>query len=185
MTPITAEAIISLHDLIKQDTCTLDETSMPRLQRHIQKLAKAGQTSIAYRGLLEERCLLIESINNEAKTRRSTKSNVLGKGQGKVMSFEDIEEVRRKRAKKYATKSKRKRSRKRKNTVVEADEPDTEAEAEPEAAYTAKEVTTGKKNRSRKRKSAVQDAEPEPEPEVAQTIVATSIPWRAPVAHMY
>jgi hypothetical protein len=51
-TPVTAEAIMSLHNLIKQDTYTLDETSMPRLQRHIQTLAKAGQTSIAYRALL-------------------------------------------------------------------------------------------------------------------------------------
>jgi hypothetical protein len=185
VTPVTAEAIISLHDLIKQDTCTIDETSMPRLQRHIQKLAKAGQTSIAYRALLEERNLLLTNINDEAKTRRSTKSVVLGKGQGKIMSFEDIEEARRKRAEKDATKGKGKRGRKRKSTVVEADEPDTEAEAEPEAAHAAIEVTTGKRKRGRKRQSALQDEpEPEPEPEVAQTIEA-SVLWRAPVAPMY
>ena len=120
-------------------------------------------------------------MNNEAKTRRSTKSVVLGKGKGKVMSYEDIEEARAKRAEKDAMKGKGKRGRKRKNSAIEPDEP----EAEPEAAYAAKEVTTGKKKRGRKRKSAVQDAEPEPEPEVAQTIVAASVPWRAPVAHMY
>jgi hypothetical protein len=117
-------------------------------------------------------------MNNEAKTRRSTKSDVLGKGQGKVMSFEDIEEARRKRAEKDATKGKGKRGRKRKSSAIEPDEP----EAEPEAAYAAKEDTTGKKKRGRKRKSAVQDAEPEPK--VAQTL-ETSVPWRAPVARMY
>ncbi|KAL3421825.1 hypothetical protein PVAG01_05981 [Phlyctema vagabunda] len=189
VTPVTVEAIMSLHDLIKQDTYTLDETSMPRLQRHIQKLAKAGQTSIAYRALLEERNSLLTSINDEAKTSRLTKSVVLGKGQGKVMSFEDIEEARRKRAEKDATKGKGKRGRKRKSTVVEADEPDTEAEVEPEAAPAAKEVTIGKRKRGRKCRSALQDAgepepapepgpapesEPEPELEVAQTLEAVS-----------
>jgi hypothetical protein len=190
VTPVTAEAIMSLHDLIKQDTCTLNETSIPRIQRHIQKLANAGQTSIAYCALLDERNSLLTSMNNEAKTRRSTKSDVLGKGQGKVMSFEDIEEARRKRAEKDATKGEGKRGRKRKSSAIEPGEP----EAEPEAAYAAKEDTRGKKKRGRKRKSAVQDAEPEPapepepepepEPKVAQTLEA-SVPWRAPVARMY
>ncbi|KAH8586632.1 hypothetical protein B0O99DRAFT_701682 [Bisporella sp. PMI_857] len=184
VTPVTAEAIMSLHDLIKQDTYTLDETSMPRLQRHIQKLAKAGQTSIAYRALLEEQNSLVTSINDEAKTRRSTKSVVLGKGQGKVMSYEDIEEARAKRAEKDAMKGKGKRGRKRKSTALEA-----VAEAEPEVAHTGQEVITAKTKRGRKRKNAVQEAEglepePEPEPEVEQTTQA-SVPWRAPVAPMY
>jgi hypothetical protein len=79
VTPVTAEAIMSLHNLIKQDTYTLNETSIPRFQRHIQKLGNAGQTSIAYCALLDERNSLLTSMN-EAKTRRSTKSLVLGKG---------------------------------------------------------------------------------------------------------
>ena len=141
--------------------------------------------------------LLLASINDEAKTRRSTKSVVLGKGQGKVMSFEDIEEAQRKRAEKDATKGRGKRGRKRKGTVVEADEPDTEAEVEPQAAPATKEVTIGKRKRGRKRRRALQDAdklelaselgpapELEPEPEVAQTLEA-SVAWRAPVARMY
>jgi len=188
ITPVTAEAIMSLHYLIKQDTYTLDETSMPRLQRHIQKLAKAGQTSIAYRALLEEQNSLLTSINDKAKTRRSTKSVVLGKGQGKVMSFEDIEEARRKRAEKDASKGKGKRGRKRKSTVIEA-------EAEPEVAHPAKKMMTGKRKRGRKRQSAIRDTdepepapgpapEPDPDPEVAQTLEAL-VAWRAPVARMY
>ncbi|KAF4634577.1 hypothetical protein G7Y89_g3524 [Cudoniella acicularis] len=185
MTPITAEAIMSLYDLIKQDSYTLDETSIPRMQRHIQKLANAGQTSIAYCALLDERNSFLTSMNNEAKNRRSAKSVVLGKGKGKVMSYEDIEEARAKRAEKDAMKGKGKRGRKRKSAALEADEPD--AVTEPEVAHAAKEVITGKRKRGRKRKSAVQETDepqPEPEPEAVQTIVA-SAPWRAPVAHMY
>jgi hypothetical protein len=173
VTPITAKAIMLLHNLIKQDTCTINETSIPRIQRHIQKLANAGQTSIAYCALLNKGNSLLTSINNKAKTRRSTKSVVLRKGKGKVISYENIKEAQAKRAEKDAIKGKGKRGRKRKSTAIEADKP----EAEPEAAYAAKEVTTGKKKRGCKHKSTVQDVEPEPEPEpepeVAQTIVAS------------
>lgn len=42
VTPVTADALMSLHNLIKQDTSTLTETSIPQLQRHVQKLANAG-----------------------------------------------------------------------------------------------------------------------------------------------
>lgn len=100
VTPVTADALMSLHNLIKQDTSTLTESSIPRLQRHVQKLANAGQRSIAYCALLDESFLT--GINNEAKVRRSAKSVVLGKGEGKVMSYEDIEEARAKRAAKDA-----------------------------------------------------------------------------------
>jgi hypothetical protein len=190
---------MSLHNLIKQDTYTMNETSIPRIQRHIQKLANAGQTSIAYCALLDERNSLLTSMNNKAKTRRSTKSIVLGKGKAKVMSYKDIEEARAKRAEKNAMKGKGKRGRKRKSAAIEADEPDTKAEAEPEAAHAEKEFITGKRKRGRKRRSALQDAdepepapepgpapepEPEPEPKVAQTLEA-SVSWRAPVARMY
>jgi hypothetical protein len=37
ITPVLAEALISLHNLIKQDALTLNETSILRLQRHIQE----------------------------------------------------------------------------------------------------------------------------------------------------
>jgi len=61
-------------------------------------------------------------MNNEAKVRRSTKSLVLGKA--KVMSYEDIEEARSKRAaKEQAAAVKGKHGRKRKGLVFEADAP--------------------------------------------------------------
>lgn len=146
--------------------------------RHVQKLANAGERSIAYSSLLDERNSLLTSMNNEAKVCRSTKPVVLGKGNAKIMSYEDIEDARATRAEKDAMKGKGKRGRKRKSTVLEA-----EAEAEPEVAHAAKEVITGKRKRGQKRNSALQEAD-EPEVEVARTIEA-SVPWRAPVARMY
>ena len=68
-------------------------------------------------------------MNNEAKVRKSTKRVVLGKGQGKVMSYEDIEEARATRAAKDLIKDKRQRGRKRKKNIMqEADDAETEPE---------------------------------------------------------
>ena len=66
-------------------------------------------------------------MNDEAKARRTTKSTVLGKA--KVMSYEDLEDARAKRAAKEqaATARKKKRDRRRK---LKASMPDT-LEAEP------------------------------------------------------
>ena len=130
VTPVSAEALTSLHDLIKQDAHTLNETSIQRLQRHIQKLANAAQISFAERALLHDQNKFLTRMNNEAKIRRSTKSVVLGKA--KVMSYEDIEEARAKRAAKEVIKGKGKRGRKRKSAALEAGEP--EPELEPEVA---------------------------------------------------
>ena len=106
---------MSLHDLIKQDTSTLDEPSKQRLQRRVQKLASAAQISFAKQGLLQDHNRLLAKINGEAKVRRATRSVVLGKA--KVMSYEDLEEARAKRAAKekiVAERGKAKRSHKRK-----------------------------------------------------------------------
>jgi hypothetical protein len=124
-------------------------------------------------------------MNNEAKVRRLTKSIILGEGEGKVMSFAEIEEVRVRRTIKDAIKGKGKQGRKYKSAVLEADEPEAdepEREPEPEVARTAKEVIKGRGKRGRKRKTAAQEAE-EPEPEVAR-IIDAPVPWRAPVAQM-
>ena len=104
MTPVSAEGIASLHNLIKQDAHTFNETSIPRLQRHVQKLANAAQLSFAERALLRDQNQFLTGINNEAKVRRSTKSVVPGKA--KVMSFEDIEVARAARAAKEVIKGK-------------------------------------------------------------------------------
>ena len=97
-------------------------------------------------------------MNNEAKTRRSTRSVVLGKA--KVMSYEDLEEARAKRSEKdkaAASKGKGKRGRKRKSASPEA---------EVEAGPSIPKVKVA-------RISEVELAE------------ATGLPWRAPVAKMY
>src|SRR5436190_5933111 len=52
--PATAEALMSLHNLIKQDACVLDEISKQHLQRHIQKLASAAQICFAECALLQD-----------------------------------------------------------------------------------------------------------------------------------
>jgi hypothetical protein len=41
VTPVSAEALTSLYNLIKQDVYTFNETSVQCLQRHVQKLANA------------------------------------------------------------------------------------------------------------------------------------------------
>ncbi|KAH6703056.1 hypothetical protein BKA61DRAFT_448673, partial [Leptodontidium sp. MPI-SDFR-AT-0119] len=130
VTPVSAEGLMSLYNQIKQDTQTLDATSTQRLQKRVQKLANAAQVSFAECALLNNRNQFLTEANNEAKVRRSTRSVVLGKA--KVMSFEDIEEARAKRAAKDAVKSKGKRGRKRKNAELEASEAETESEPGPQ-----------------------------------------------------
>jgi hypothetical protein len=196
VTPVSAEALMSLYNLIKQDARSPDETSTRRLQKRVEKLAHAAQRTFAECALLHDRNQLVTAMNNEAKVRRSTKSVVLGKA--KVMSYEDIEEARAKRAAKEATKGKGKRGRKRKNVEVEVGEPgpelglEPEVEVEVEVAHVAKTATRGKENRGRKRKRAAVEAEapepepePEPQPEPEPEPEPEPWPWRAPVARMF
>jgi hypothetical protein len=119
-TPVTPGAFTSLHNLIKLDTYAEDEVSKQRLQRHIQKFANAAQTCFAERALQRDQIQFLKQVNNEGKVRRSTKSLVLGKA--KVISYEDLEEARAKRATKDAAKAKGKgkRGRKRKSPTTEA-----------------------------------------------------------------
>ncbi len=157
VTPVSAEGLATLCNLIKQDAHTLNGTSIPRLERRVQKLANAAEAAFTERALLDaERALLHDQnqmlmrMNNEAKVRRSTNSYVLGQGEGKVMSFAEIEEARARRAAKDAIKGKGKRGRKRKSAALEADEPEAaeaeaEPEPEPEVARAAKEVVKWKK----------------------------------------
>jgi hypothetical protein len=78
VTPVSAEAFISLQNLIiQQNAQTLDETSKQNLARHLQKCTKAFQTSSAKSILQDDRIQFLTTINNEAKVRRSTRSLVL------------------------------------------------------------------------------------------------------------
>jgi hypothetical protein len=91
VTPVSAEALASLHNIIKQDVLTLNGTSIPRLQRHVQKLANAAQMSFAQRALLDNQNQLLTRMNNEAKVRRSTKSVFLPQiGEGEALFSEPV-----------------------------------------------------------------------------------------------
>jgi hypothetical protein len=157
VTPVTTEALASLHNLIKQDTLGPHDQSTQRIQRHVQKLASAAQISFAECALLRDQNQFLSEINKEAKVRRSTRSLILGKA--KVMSYEDLEVARENRAAKdkvTAGKGKGKGSRKRKCAAPEADV------AEP----SAKVVRTSTVRKATKDKDSV-------------------VPWMAPVARMY
>jgi hypothetical protein len=86
VTPVSAEGLVSLQNLIKQDAHTLNEASIQRLERHVQKLAHAAQASFTERAFLDAKCALLDNrnqmltrLNNEVKLRRSTRSIVLGR----------------------------------------------------------------------------------------------------------
>ncbi|KAF1828123.1 hypothetical protein BDW02DRAFT_469233, partial [Decorospora gaudefroyi] len=118
VTPVTTEALASLHHLIKQDTCAFEKTHKQRLQKHVQKLASAAQISFAEGALLQRQNRFLSQRNKEAKVRRSTKSELLGKA--KVMCYEDLQEARAKRAaKEKAAQDKAKRGHKRKTSAQE------------------------------------------------------------------
>jgi hypothetical protein len=120
-----------------------------------RNLPMPPQISIADSALLQDQNQFLTNINNEAKARRSTKSVVLRKA--KIISFEDIEEARAKRAAKDVIKGKGKRGRKRKSATLEAGEP--EPEPEPEVARAAKEVINSRRKGSWKWKSAALEAD--------------------------
>ncbi|RII22709.1 hypothetical protein CUC08_Gglean013427 [Alternaria sp. MG1] len=171
VTPVSAEGLASLRNLIiEQDAGALDETSKRNLQRHLHKLAKAAQLSLAEGALHKNHIRFLLTVNSEAKVRRSTTSLVLGKA--KVMGYEELVEAREKRAEKDAAqkaKGKGKRDRKRKSAAVEHDtaEPKTKATRvaeEPEPAVTLATTST-----------------------VAAVVGIETAPptWRAPVARMY
>jgi hypothetical protein len=177
VTPVSAEALMLLQSLIIQrDAHALDETSKQNLARHLQKFVNASQKSFAKGILQEDRIQFLTTINDEAKVRRSTKSLVLEKA--KVMSYEDLEEARAKRAEKEAAKEakgKGKRGRKCKGATSEVDE-----------------ASMGKAYCGRKRKSAMPEADTsEPKAKEARTSNAPEsardsvAQMTAPVARMW
>ena len=112
VTPVTAEAFLALHNFIlERDAHALEDMGKQSIERHLQKLTKGAQISIARGALQQERIRSLLKTNDEAKVRRATKSLVLGKA--KVMSYEDLVEARAKRAEKDARKTAKKQRRKR------------------------------------------------------------------------
>ncbi|KAL6169814.1 hypothetical protein ACJQWK_04809 [Exserohilum turcicum] len=171
VTPVTTEGVMSLHNLIKQDACALDEQSKQRLQKHVQKLASAAQISLAKQTLLQDHNEFLTKVNKEAKVRRSTRSVVLGKA--KVMSFEDLEEARAKRAEKEkekasAAKGPKKRGRKPKSSA------EVPVEKVTEVAGTKLQGEGEEADAPVRAHNMPRLCQPE-----------TAVLWKAPVAKMY
>ena len=169
VTPISSEALTSLLTLIKQDPC--DETSAKRHRRLVQKLANAAEMSFAQQALNQDQIQHLTKINDESKPRRKTKSEILGKA--RVMSYEDIEAARAKRAEQEAdkeAKGKRKAGR-------------------PKRVFSEADAATKEKKKRKKRKGA--DVTQEAEEVTVQTSEAhvaeesAPPPYRALVARMY
>ena len=144
--------------------------------RHLQKFTNTAQTSLAKGVLQQHQIRFLIRMNDESKVRRSTTSVVLGKA--KVMSYEDLEEARAKRAGEEAAKEangKGNRGRKPKSAAPEVEE-----------------ASADKGKRGRKRKSAALEADaPEPKAKMARMSEAqveedknVPEPVRAPVARM-
>jgi hypothetical protein len=96
VTPMSSEAVTQLLSLIKQDS---HSNKLNELRRHrlAQKLANAAERSIARQALDQNYIGLLRAANNEAKTRRNTRSEILKKprkkGEGRVMKQEDLEAI--------------------------------------------------------------------------------------------
>ena len=141
VTPVSAEALTSLLNMIKQ--APDDETSRQHKERLQQKVTTAAQMFLAKNSFLKNRNQFLVNINNEGKVRRLTKSEILGKA--RVMSYEDLEKARAERTIKEAAKEVKKGAKKVK-----------------------KIVTAGNGKRDRKRKSPEEADVPEPKAKVAR-----------------
>jgi hypothetical protein len=109
VTPVDLAGILTLHDVIRRDVQGLDSGSQRRLQKHVQKLSKAVETSFAEHVLLERRNKFLQRSNSEARVRRSTRSKVIGTA--RVMSCANLEKARDKRALRDARSIAKRRSR--------------------------------------------------------------------------
>ncbi|RYO39765.1 hypothetical protein AA0113_g11160 [Alternaria arborescens] len=175
-TPTSSEELMLLLNQIKLEPH--DEASRQRKQKLMKKLGNAAERSFAREALDQDHIQFLAQKNNEAKTRRATKSAILSVA--RVVTFEDLQEEREKRAEKVAAKEakgKARRGRKPKSTPLDAE-------------VTA---TTGKRGRKSNNTAPESDPEPEPMYDVSMetsgmTVVENAVadkPWRAPVAKMW
>lgn len=129
-TPKTTASLVSLQNqIVQQDTSALDEASRLRLEKRIQKCVNAVQTCLTKGALQQDYIRFLLNINDESKTRRSTKSNILAKGEGMVISYEHLVAKREELAAKAQAKASGtgKRGRKRMRPA------EAEKDAEPAA----------------------------------------------------
>jgi hypothetical protein len=130
-TPTSPTSLTALHIRLREDAYADDDAGRERVLRQTQKLINAIETSFAERAIQRDQIQFLREINNEGKLRRATKSLILGTGEARVMSYEDLEDARAKRAAKDEAKTKRKgtRGRKRKSPASVDDRPDSAAKA--------------------------------------------------------
>ena len=157
VTSMSAEAVVSLHNLIKQNANVLDEMSKQRIQRHIQKLTNVTQLFFVERALLQKQNRFLIEVNNEVKACRSIKSQNLEKM--RVMSYENLEKAWAKRAAKEVAKEIKKTERETKKAEKEAKKTAKETEKVASATAEIEKATANKKNLGRnkttqKRKSS-------------------------------
>lgn len=95
-----------------------------RHQKLVQKLAKAAQRSIARQALDQNYIRLLRDANNEAGSRRKTKSDILKKpgknGEGRVMKHEDLEAIRAERKERTEQDAAKKAAREAKRSTIKA-----------------------------------------------------------------
>lgn len=145
VTPVSAEALTSLSNVIKQ--VPNDEANRQYKEKLQQKLINAAQLCFAERAILQGQNEFLAEINNEGKVRRSTKSDVVGRA--KVMVWEDIDKARIELAAKKEANEIKKAEREAKKAQKEAEK------AEQDAKKAEKKTTkaVGKSTGGRKRKA--------------------------------
>ncbi|KAK3670778.1 hypothetical protein LTR78_009350 [Recurvomyces mirabilis] len=101
LTPVCVESLIPLQKkIVEQDARDLDDDKKLNLTSHLTKIVKATSTLYATDRLQKEQIHFLHKANGAAERRTATKSFVLAKGQGKVMSYDDLVEARGKREEK-------------------------------------------------------------------------------------
>jgi hypothetical protein len=171
VTPVSMEAFTSLQNtIIREDARKLDEVDKQRLMRHLEKIAKAGKALLAKSALQEGHIRFLHKINDEGKARRSTRAIVLGTA--KVMSYEDLEEAKAKRAKQGEKKVKRGKQGGGKKQNAGASKA-RKSRTDPGAELTSD------------RSFANNDANQVAEPNCAVEGLVAPCPGRAPIARMW
>jgi hypothetical protein len=140
-TPVSAESLASLLKLMAQ--IPDNEANRQFRQKLHQKHINATQLCFAERALLQTQNGFLGEMNNEGKVRRSTKSNILGKGQARIMLWDDLEAARAE----LAAKEKEKEEKKARKAAKDA-------EKEAKTAQNAVNKTGGKNAGERKRKTS-------------------------------
>jgi hypothetical protein len=193
VTPVSAAGFAALQDtIIRGDACALDEVNKRNLERHVGKLAKAGQVSLARTALQEDHIRFLLKTNDEAKPRQSTRSIVLGTA--KVMSYEDLAAARAKRVEQEEKASARRQK------LEEARAKRTEQEQNGKVSKSRKRTSVRKRKAGSPRPrnprigSGASGASEEPGPIINATQAANAdwvggpiapCPGRAPTAQMW